>query len=218
MNSSDIETIELLPAAGRPRQLFVLLHDLGGTGTDMLALGEMLGNAFAQAVVVMPERLSGAAPGLADPAAADADQASRAETLSGRVGVLVAFLRAQQQRFGLLQSDTALAGFGTGASLSLALSGLHDGLTGRVLAFGGTHGDWPAGAPRFTTLHLLHGQRDLLVPVRQVREVYALLTSLNADVTLDVASSVGHELHPALMARAVTRLQTCVPLRFWKAL
>ena len=218
MNSSDIETIELLPAAGRPRQLFVLLHDAGGTGTDMLALGEMLGNAFAQAVVVIAEGLTGAAPGLADPAAADADQASRAEALPGRVAVLAAFLRARQQHFGLLQSDTALAGFGAGASLALALSAMHDGLTGRVLAFGGTHADWPAGAPQLTTLHLLHGQRDLLVPARQVREVYALLTSLNADVTLDVASSVGHELHPALMARAVTRLQTCVPLRFWKAL
>ena len=211
MNLSDIETIELLPAAGRPRQLFVLLHDAGGTGTDMLALGEMLGNAFAQAVVLMPEGLSGAAPGLAEPASA-------AEALSGRVAALAAFLRARQQHFGLLQSDTALAGFGAGASLALALSALHDGLTGRVLAFGGTHGDWPAGAPRLTTLHLLHGQRDLLAPVMQVREVYALLTSLNADVTLDVASSVGHEMHPALMARAVTRLQTCVPLRFWQAL
>lgn len=218
MTSSDIETIELLPAAERPRQLFVLLHDADGTGADMLALGEMLGNAFVQAVVVIPERLSGVAPGLADPAVADADQASRAEALRGRVGVLAAFLRAQQQRFGLLQSDTALAGFGAGASLALALSAAHDGLAGRVLAFGGTHADWPAGAPQFTTLHLLHGQRDLLVPVRWVREVYAQLTSLNADATLDVASSVGHELHPALMARAVTRLQTCVPLRFWKSL
>ncbi len=218
MTSSDIETIELLPAAARPGQLFVLLHDAGGTGTDMLALGEMLGNAFAQAAVVIPQGLSGAAPGLADPAVADADQASRAEALPDRVGVLAAFLRAQQRRFGLLQSDTALAGFGAGASLALALSAAQDGLAGRVLAFGGTHADWPAGAPQFTTLHLLHGQRDLLVPVGRVREVYALLTSLNADATLDVASSVGHELHPALMARAVTRLQTCVPLRFWKAL
>ena len=218
MNLSDMETIELLPVAGRPRQLFVLLHDAGGTGTDMLALGEMLGNAFAQAVVLIPEGLSGVAPGLSDPAAAEADQASSAEALSGRVNALADFLRAQQLRFGLLQSDTALAGFGTGASLALALSAAHDGMTGRVLAFGGTHADWPAGAPQFTTLHLLHGQRDLLVPVRRVREVYALLTSLNADATLDVASSVGHELHPALMARAVTRLQTCVPLRFWKSL
>lgn len=197
MNPPDTETIELLPAAGAPGQLFVLLHDAGGTGIDMLALGEVLGNAFEQAVVVIPEGLTGAAAGFE---------------------ALAVFLRAQQQRFGILQSDTALFGFGAGASLALALCAAHDGLAGRVLAFGGTHAAWPSGAPLLTTLHLLHGQRDPVVPLRQVHEMYDQLMALNADVTLDVAGALGHELHPALMDQAVTRLQTCVPLRFWKAL
>lgn len=226
MNPPDAETIELLPAAGLPRQLFVLLHDAGGTGTDMLALGEVLGDAFAQAVVVIPEGLAGTTPGLEELAGLEEGRIYLPETspedppagLPGRVETLAAFLRAQQQRFGLLQSDSALLGFGAGASLALALSAAHDGLVGRVLAFGGTHAAWPAGAPLLTTLHLLHGQRDLVVPVRRVREAYGLLMKLSADATLDVASSVGHELHPALMEQAVTRLQTCVPLRFWKAL
>ena len=218
MNPPDVETIELLPAAGKHGQLFVLLHDAGGSATDMLALGEMLGNAFAQAVVVMPEGLSGAAAAFDDLADMEEGAAGAAENLAGRVAALAAFLRAQQQRFGLLQSDTALLGFGAGASLALALSAAHDGLAGRVLAFGGSHAAWPAGAPQLTTLHLLHGQRDLVVPLARVRQAYELLMGLGADATLDVASSVGHELHPALMERAVTRLQTCVPLRFWKAL
>ena len=222
MNPPDAETIEMLPAAGLPRQLFVLLHDAGGTGTDMLALGEVLGDAFAQAVVVMPEGLTGAMPGFEDMASLEEGEVQLPENppagLPGRIEALAAFLRAQQQRFGLLQSDSALLGFGAGASLALALSAAHDGLVGRVLAFGGTHAAWPAGAPLLTTLHLLHGQRDLVVPVRRVREAYELLMALGADATLHVASSVGHELHPALMEQAVTRLQTCVPLRFWKAL
>ena len=222
MNPPDVETIELLPAAGKHGQLFVLLHDAGGSATDMLALGEVLGNAFAQAVVLMPEGLTGAAVGFEDLAGLEEGEAGPPENpsaeLPGRVEALAAFLRAQQQRFGLLQSDTALLGFGAGASLALALSAAHDGLAGRVLAFGGSHAAWPAGAPQLTTLHLLHGQRDLVVPLARVRQAYELLMGLGADATLDVASSVGHELHPALMERAVTRLQTCVPLRFWKAL
>ncbi len=218
MNPPDIETIELLPAAGKHGQLFVLLHDAGGSATDMLALGEMLGNAFAQAVVLIPEGLTGAAAAFDDLAGLVQVDAGAAENLAARVAALAAFLRAQQQDFGLLQSDTALLGFGAGASLALALSAAHDGLAGRVLAFGGSHADWPAGAPQLTTLHLLHGQRDLVVPLARVRQAYELLMELGADATLDVASSVGHELHPALMERAVTRLQTCVPLRFWKAL
>ena len=75
----------------------------------------------------------------------------------------------------------------------------------------------PVTAPRLTTLHLLHGQNDKVVPVSQAREGFERLMALGADATLDVAASLGHALHPALMEQAVTRLQTCVPLRHWPA-
>lgn len=200
-----VETIELLSGAPSPRLLFVLLHDAGGTALDMLELGNRLGDAFAEAAVLIPE-------GLSLPADAPPDSLAQA------VGALGDFLRAQQQRFGVLQSDTALLGWGGGASLALALSDAHDGLAGRVLAFGGCYAVWPARAPALTTLHFLHGQNDPVVPVARTRQDFAHLMALGADATLDVASTLGHELHPALMDQAVTRLQTCVPLRFWKAL
>lgn len=207
MPALDTETIELLPLSPQPTLLFVLLHDAQGTALDMLALGRRLGDAFAQAAVLIPEGLTG-------PARTDHGP----EALAARIAALAAFLRMQQQRFGLLQSDTALAGFGAGASLALALSDAHDGLVGRVLAFGGSYPAWPSHAPELTTLHLLHGARDPVEPLGRVREGFARLMALKADATLDVANSLGHELHPALMEQAVTRLQTCVPLRFWKAL
>ena len=206
-NPPDIETIELLSAAKQPRLLFVLLHDAGGTALDMLALGHVLGDAFAEAAVLIPEGLTGQPQALQTP-----------QALAQQVATLAAFLGAQQQRFGVLQSDTALAGFGAGAALALALSDAHDGLAGRVLAFGGGYALWPAQAPTLTTVHLLHGQNDPVVPVARIREDFEHLMALGADATLDVASVLGHELHPALMDQAVTRLQTCVPLRFWKAL
>lgn len=202
MNPLDTETIELLSTAASPRPLFVLLHDEGGTAADMLALGDLLGDAFAESAVLIPE-------GLAGPWADAA-----------RVEALAAFVRAQQQRFEVLQSDTALAGFGAGANLALALSDAHDGLVGRVLAFGSSYPAQPDSfekAPLLTLLHLLHGQNDKVVPVSQARAGFARLMALSADATLDVAQSVGHELHPALMDQAVTRLQTCVPLRHWRA-
>ena len=210
MKPSDIETIELLPAAPPSqghRPLFVLLHDAGASAVDMLELGRVLGDAFADAAVLIPQGLSGPA-GEADSQAA----------LAARVEMLAEFLRMQQRRFGALQSDTALAGFGAGASLALALSTAHDGLVGRVLAFSGGYVDWPAKAPALTTLHLLHGSSDTVVPAARIRGDFEHLKTLAADATLDMVASVGHELHPALMDQAVTRLQTCVPLRFWKAM
>jgi phospholipase/carboxylesterase len=214
MDAIDTETIELLTPGVVPRQLFVLLHDAGGTAADMLELGNLLGDAFPEAVILIPEGLSGP---YADSAAAVAAGNDDAPALAGRVEILAAFLRMQQQRFDILQSDTALAGFGAGASLALALSDAHDGLVGRLLSFGGGYQVWPARAPALTTLHLLHGQNDSVVSVARTRSDFDHLLELGADATLDIATTLGHELHPALMDQAVTRLQTCVPLRHWRA-
>ena len=210
MNPSAIETIELLSSATHPKLLFVLLHDAGGAGVDMLELGGRLGDAFADSAVLIPSGLLLAA----DPTSST----NVADSQVSQVKALADFLVLQQQRFNVLQSDTALLGFGQGATLALALSDAHDGLAGRVLAFGGCYADWPAKAPARTTLHFLHGQRDQVVPVARVRNDFAHLMELGADATLDVAGTLGHELHPALIDQAVTRLQTCVPLRFWQAL
>ena len=162
MNPLDTVTIELLPAGATPRQLFVLLHDAGGSAADMLELGNLLGGAFPEAAVLIPEGLTGPHADAAGAAAAGLDDAA---ALAARVQALAAYLRAQQQRFEVLQSDTALAGFGAGASLALALSDAHDGLAGRLMSFGGGYQVWPARAPALTTLHLLHGQNDEIVPV-----------------------------------------------------
>ncbi|MES2415894.1 MAG: esterase [Pseudomonadota bacterium] len=198
MKPLDTETIELIPAAGSTRQMFVLLHDQDGTAADMLALRNLIGNAFAEAVVLIPEGLT------------------QVEALPRLVG----FLRLQCQRFDVSQSYVALAGLGTGADLALALADAHDGMVGRVLAFGSAYAG-AAGSfeksPALTTLHLLHGQMDRIAPAAVVRAGFEHLMELGADATLDVAGSLGHELHPALMEQAVMRLQTCVPLRYWRA-
>ena len=99
--------------------------------------------------------------------------------------------------------------------MALEFSIRHDGGVGRVLAFSGRLAQLPEKAPELTTLHLLHGESDQVIPVAHAYTAYERLMELNGDVTLDVASSVGHELHPALADRAIHRLQTCIPLRSW---
>lgn len=213
MTSLNLQTIELLPATQAPQQLFVLLHDAGGCAADMLALGHLLGAAFPAAAVLLPEGLVGPH---ADAAGATAAGLDTATALAARVEALAGFLRVQQTRFGMADQSSALAGFGAGASLALALAAAHDGLVGRLLGFCGGYQLWPAQAPALTTLHLFHGQLDAVIPVQRTQADFQHLMSLGADATLDLAETLGHELHPALMEQAVTRLQTCVPLRLWK--
>lgn len=219
MNASPFETLELLPATP-PRQLFVLLHGEGGSALDMLALGNRLGDAFPEAAIVMPEGVESIHMGKTERhwfSSFELTDTNRPERVAKAVPPLARFIREQQARFGILQSDTALAGFSQGATVALALSGPHDGLVGRVLAFSGRYAAWPDKAPALTTLHLLHGQQDTIVPARFAQQAYAELMALGADATCDIASTIGHELHPALMDQAVHRLQTCVPLRFWRS-
>jgi len=129
---------------------------------------------------------------------------------------LHALVKQAQDRFGVLQSDTALIGFSQGAIMALEFSALHDGHVGRVLAFSGRYAKLPETAPEFTTLHLLHGEHDPVIPVEHAQAAFERLMDLNGDATLDLAAMVGHEINSALSDRAIHRLQTCIPLRSWK--
>ena len=99
--------------------------------------------------------------------------------------------------------------------MALELVQAHDGMAGRVMAFSGRYAELPKTAPRYTTLHLLHGSADPVMDVALIQAAQTRLDELHGDSTIDVATGLGHELHPALIQRAIVRLQTCVPLRGW---
>ena len=127
------------------------------------------------------------------------------------------WVQAQQQRLGVCEAATCLAGFSQGAMVALALALQHDGIAGRVLAFGGALAQQPLAAPRHTTLHLLHGAEDDWVDVDAARQALDSLAELEGDATLDIAQGVGHQLHPALIDCALHRLRNHIPLRTWQA-
>jgi phospholipase/carboxylesterase len=126
-------------------------------------------------------------------------------------------VHSQQRRLGVGPAATALGGFSQGAIVALALALQHDGLCGRVLAFGACLPRRPDTAPRHTTLHFFHGSADRVIPAAAAREALQWLAVLHGDATIDVAEGIGHELHPALIDCALQRLQSHIPLRTWQA-
>jgi phospholipase/carboxylesterase len=58
---------------------------------------------------------------------------------------------------------------------------------------------------------------DLEIPALHARAALQHLGVLHGDATLDVAEGVAHELHPALIDRALHRLHTHIPHRTWQA-
>ena len=222
--------IEWLPAQGRAEQLILLLHGWGSSGSAMAPLAQALRLQFPQAAVLAPdapnayERDVELGRGEADGsvrrqwyAVRDLTPAVWPQRVAACLPALHTWVQAQQQRLGVGPAATCLGGFSQGAILSLALAAQHDGLVGRVLAFAGCLTAPPGAAPENTTVHLFHGDDDNVIPAEGSRQALAWLADLGGDATLDTAQGVGHELHPALVQRALQRLQSHIPARTWRA-
>jgi phospholipase/carboxylesterase len=210
--------IELLPESIPVKQLFILLHGVGARSSDLVPLANKLRNAFPSAAFLLPDGtfpFDGEGNGRQWFSINGVSEGNRASRVAVAIPALHALVKDAQDRFKVLQSDTALVGFSQGAIMALEFSVIHDGHVGRVLAFSGRFAKLPEKAPELTTLHLLHGEDDPVIPVEHAHAAYERLMDMNGDATLDVASSVGHEIHSALSDRAIYRLQTCIPLRSW---
>lgn len=214
--------IEHRPAHGRPEQLLLLFHGWAQDAAALAPLADALRREFPQAAVLVPEsptpadggrkgRMWYSIEGLAD------DRSLWPARVAEQLDVLAPWVRAQQQRLGVSQAATCLGGFSQGALLSLELVARHDGIAGRVLSFGGRWCMLPPAAPQLTTLHFLHGQDDAVFPVAEVQRALAHLSAHHGDATVDIAHGVGHQLHPALIERALFRLRNHIPLRTWQA-
>jgi phospholipase/carboxylesterase len=212
--------IEWLPAQGDAEQLIVLLHGWGEDGRAMAPLAQALRAQFPQAAVLAPDA----------PDEAGTSKGGRQwygirqldpDTWAARVAVALAglepWVRAQQQRLRVGPAATALGGFSQGAILALELATRHDGIAGRVLAFGGRYVLPPAAAPRHATIHLFHGSDDTVIPDSGSRAALEHLAALQGDATIDIAEGIAHELHPVLIDCALHRLKTHIPLRTWQA-
>jgi phospholipase/carboxylesterase len=211
--------IELLPETMEVKQLFILLHGVGARSSDLVPLASKLRDAFPGAAFLLPDgtfTFDGGGNGRQWFSISGVTEENRAARVAGAMPALHAMVRHAQNRFRILQPDTALVGFSQGAIMALEFSVAHDGHVGRVLAFSGRFAKLPEKAPELTTLHLLHGEDDRVIPVEHAYAAYERIMRLQRDTTLDVASSVGHEIHAALTDRAIHRLQTCIPLRSWK--
>jgi phospholipase/carboxylesterase len=211
-------SIELIPDS-YIKQLFILLHGVGQNPQKMMSLADAVRTAFPQAAILIPagfDSYDNGAEGRQWFSIRAVSEENRVQRVAAAMPGLLALVRAAQKRFGLLGPETALAGFSQGAIMALEATQAEESVAGRVLAFAGRYASLPTRVAELCTIHLLHGTEDRVIPVVQAEAAQARLRDLNADATIDIATKVGHELHPVLIERAILRLQTCVPLRSWE--
>lgn len=219
MSEQNFPGIALLPDAMPARQLFILLHGVGSHPDDLLPLAEYMQQVFPAAAFYLPEGLEpfdGGGMGRQWFSLAGVTDELRVARVAAAMPKLHALVLHAQERFGVLHTDTALLGFSQGASMALEFSIAHDGGVGRVLAFAGRFARLPDSAPALTTLHLMHGERDAVIPVTHAHAALARLKELDGDVTLDTVALAAHEIDGELVAHALRRLQTHIPQRTWR--
>lgn len=213
---------DLPPPGGVPTLLFLLFHGVGGSPSDLRPLMQRLRQEYPQAALVSlpaPHPFDGVPGGGAGGqwfSVRGVDDANRPQRVAAALPGFVQAVRAQQARFGVDWQCTALVGFSQGAIMSLEAVQAEPRLAGRVLAFSGRYATQPEHPPVDTTLHLLHGLQDAVVPARPTMESAQRLVEMGADVTGDAMPGIGHELHPKLIEKAVEHLRSFLPQRAWR--
>jgi phospholipase/carboxylesterase len=66
-----------------------------------------------------------------------------------------------------------------------------------------------------TSIHLIHGKDDAVIPYRHTVEAAEALQALKADFTADVLPHLGHSMNADSIALIFKRLQSHVPKRLW---
>ena len=209
----DISTLARLPTSGAPELLFLLFHGAGNDARSMTALAHRLGLEYPQSAVLCidaPLNSSALPEARCWFAAHDLSAATRA--LPG----FIAMVRELQGRFSVGWERTALFGFAQGATMALEAVQAERELAGRVLVFAGRHALAPRQAPQDTTHHFFHGLNDAVQPHGPAVDSARRLLALGGDVTADVLPGVGHELHPALIEKAIEQLRTFLPKKVWR--
>ena len=204
-------------SAGRPEQLILLFHGVGATPEGLVPLGQRLASAFPNGTVV-----SVAAPHASDIstgyqwfAVPDITEVNRVARVAAAMPAFLDEVGAWQKALEVTATVTALVGFSQGAIMALESSVTQTSPAGRVVAIAGRFAKLPDAAPSHTTIHLVHGKEDAVIPYRHAIDAAHRLRELGGDVTADLLPFAGHEINAAMAELVVERLLGHVPKRIW---
>ncbi len=209
------QSIVVQKAPGRPEQLILLFHGVGGHPEGLVPLGQQLAAAFPRSTVASIAAPNPSGGGGEWFSVGGINEGNRVARVAAAMPGFVAEIRAWQQAADVTATVTALVGFSQGAIMALEAAVVAAPLAGRVIAFAGRFAQLPERAPAETTFHLLHGKEDPVIPYRHAVEGAQCLIDRGGDVTADVVPFAGHEINAELVELMLNRLSSHVPKRIW---
>lgn len=208
---------ERFPASGGPaRQLVVLFHGVGGQSRDVLAIADAWRAALPDAAFLAPD---GPHPFDMQPtpgarqwfSVKGITRENRPSRVAAVAPVVQAYLDRELAVRGLDDSALALAGFSQGAILSLYLALRRRKPVAGVVAFSGRLAD-PDDAARHIVskppVLLIHGDQDPVIPVADMMEAAAVLTSAGVPVDTEVRTNLAHMIDLTGIERGLAFLRS----------
>lgn len=192
------------PAAKR---LVLLLHGVGSVPQAMLGVAQWFATRDPDACVVSiaspyPADISNGLQWFSVRGVTEENRQARVDAV---MQDFLATVGHWQGVAGVDASNTLLAGFSQGAIMALEATKLPQAPASTIVAFGGRYATLPSQRPE-AVIHLLHGSADPVMPVAQAQAAFSRLQDQGAQATLDIAPGVGHEPHPALLAKLAAQL------------
>lgn len=191
----------LQPKSGAaPKQIVLLLHGFGSSGTDMISLAPMWQDALPNALFLAPHApqrcammgagyqwwgLSGFAP-----AALVAGAASAAPAIN-------AFIDRKLNQYGLTEADLALVGFSQGTMMALHVGLRRPRSVACVVGYSGMlTGTQDLANTDFAEppVLLVHGTADPVVPIAALHRAESDLKDLGLQVTAHMSQGLGHSV------------------------
>ena len=205
--------VELRPivVTGTAR-LLVFLHGAGSTPDSFLPIAHSWQLKFPGATAVLMQGLEPAAShggfDWFDGSGIASERCGRIERAAAR---LAARLATVQARCGIGAARTVIIGFSQGATLALQLARSHPECAAIIVSYAGQLAR-PIGPGEqvSTTVHLIHGELDSLVPAVHALRAHRGLAAIGADVTLDIDEGGTHTVDRQMIILGTSRVMQTV--------
>jgi len=201
-------SIDVQKPEAAAQQLILLFHGVGSNAQNLVPVGQQFAAQYPAALVVSLEGLQ----------ASDFGQGRQwfsvagvtEENRPGRVATVMQEFRSLieqlQKKSGVSADKTTLIGFSQGSIMVLESTQTQPPLAAHVVAFSGRFASAPTHAFRGTSVHLIHGDADSVMPVESSRSAAKQLQALGVPVTLDVEPGMGHGINARMVSLALAKL------------
>jgi phospholipase/carboxylesterase len=205
-----------IEAAADAAELVLLFHGVGSSAEDLQPLGEALASRRpgAWVVSVRSPHPSDFGHGWQWFSVQGVTETNRPERVAAALPAFAERVGAWQRHAGVGPERTTLIGFSQGAIMALESTqhpGLHR-LASRVVAVAGRFAQPPRRAPNSVMLHLMHGDRDGVMPIGFAVDADRRLRALGAASTLERFPGLGHGIDARVVTAIARRLAEPAPL------